>query len=82
MAQDRVWTNAELLEMWPQAAGELRAFKRYLEARAGITAAQLSMAIQLAEAEFKRLSAEETTHDPTKEPSASVRPPKRDRNKR
>ncbi len=51
----KVWTKEEILKMWPQAAGELRGFQRALEAKAGLTAAQLGIALQLAEEEFKRL---------------------------
>lgn len=57
MTDKKVWTEEEILEMWPQAAGELRGFQRHLEARAGITADQLGMALQLAEAEAQRLQA-------------------------
>jgi len=49
------WSREEILEMWPQAVGELRGFQAHLESRSGITAAQLGMALQLAEEEFKRL---------------------------
>lgn len=55
MADKKVWTKKEILEMWPQAAGELRGFQRHLEARSSLTAAQLGMALQLAEAEYRRL---------------------------
>ncbi len=54
----RVWTKEEILELWPQAAGELAGFQKHLEGNAGITASQLGMAIQLANAEFQRLSSE------------------------
>lgn len=53
--REKAWRKEEVFEMWPQAAGELRGFKRALEAKSAITAAQLSMALQLAEAEFKNL---------------------------
>lgn len=46
------WTDDEIREMWPQARGELQGFERHLSVKAGITAAQLSMAIQLADAAF------------------------------
>lgn len=49
------WTKEQILEMWPQAKGELRGFQRHLERKSGITANQLGMALQLAEAEFERL---------------------------
>ena len=52
---EKKWSKEEILKLWPQAMGELRGFQRVLEARAGITAAQLGMALQLAEAEFQRL---------------------------
>jgi rubrerythrin len=51
----RVWSVKEILKMWPQANEELRGFQRALEATAGLTAAQLGMALQLAEAEFQNL---------------------------
>ena len=43
--------------MWPQAAGELRGFQHALEGNSGLTAAQLGMALQLADAEFQRMKA-------------------------
>jgi len=49
------WSKEEILKMWPQAAGELRGFQRALQRNAGITASQLGMALQLAEAEYQRL---------------------------
>ena len=50
------YSEKEVLEMWPQSAGELRNLRNhFMRTNAGITAAQLSMALQLAEAEFKRL---------------------------
>jgi hypothetical protein len=55
MGDEKVWTREEVLKMWPQAAGELRGFKKALERRAGLTASQLGMALQLAEAEYQRL---------------------------
>ncbi|MDO8495996.1 MAG: hypothetical protein Q7S43_00905 [bacterium] len=55
MVNQRTWTKEEIMEMWPQAKGELQGFQRHLEIKAGITATQLGMALQLAEAEFKRL---------------------------
>ena len=54
----KVWTKEEILKLWPQAAGELQGFKRVLERNAGITAAQLEMALQLADSEFQRLKSE------------------------
>src|SRR5690242_2259064 len=39
----------EMRELWPQAAGELRGFAEHLEAgRAGITADQIRLAVQMA----------------------------------
>ena len=55
MANQKIWTKEEILKLWPQAKGKLRGFQRHLEAKSGLTAAQLGMAIQLAEAEYKRL---------------------------
>lgn len=55
MADKKTWTKKEILEIWPQAAGELRGFQRHLERNASITASQLGMALQLAEEEYKRL---------------------------
>ncbi len=62
----RVFTKGEILLLWPQSAGELRGFQRALEAKSGITAAQLGMAVQLAEAEFQRLKEQDVdwTIDP------------------
>lgn len=53
--EPKAWTDEEILRMWPQAAEELRGFQRHLERNAGITAAQLGMALQLAEKEFQRI---------------------------
>lgn len=55
MPNKKTWTKEEILEMWPQAKGELQGFQRRLERKSGITASQLGMALQLAEAEFQRL---------------------------
>lgn len=56
MADKKTWAKEnEVLKMWPQAKGELQGFQQYLEAKAGITASQLGMAIQLAEKEYQRL---------------------------
>lgn len=55
MSNKRTWTKEEILDMWPQAKGELQGFQRHLERNSGITASQLGMALQLAEIEFKRL---------------------------
>ena len=51
----KVWSKDEVQQMWPQALDELRGFQRALENRAGLTAVQLDMALQLADAEFRRL---------------------------
>lgn len=55
LATKKVWSDEEIRAMWPQAAGELRMLERALEAKAGMTASQLGMALQLAEAGFKNL---------------------------
>lgn len=56
---DRFWTKEEILEMWPQAAGELHGLlNHFLRTNARITASQLGMALQLAEEEYKRLREE------------------------
>lgn len=57
-AKKENWTKEEILKLWPQAAGELRGFQQALERNAGITAAQLDMALHLAEAEFERIKNE------------------------
>jgi len=50
------FTKEEILTMWPQAAGELRGFQRHLERTgAGLTAAQIGMALQLAGVQFENL---------------------------
>jgi hypothetical protein len=54
----KIWTKEEILEIWPQADAELQGFRRALQAKSGITAAQLDMALQLADAEYKRLKKE------------------------
>lgn len=52
----KVYTPEEMKEMWPQAAGELRGWANSLASRQmGITAAQLRMAIQMAEAYWKSM---------------------------
>ena len=63
MADQKVWTKEEILEMWPQAKVKLQGFQRHLERNAGITASQLGMALQLAELEFNRLSNLPGFHD-------------------
>lgn len=55
-----VWKQDDILKLWPQAARELKGFQGILEPKAGLTAAQLSMAIQLAEVEFQRLTKTES----------------------
>lgn len=53
---EKVWSKEEILEMWTQAEDELRGLQRYLlRANGSITASQLDMVLQLAEAEFQRL---------------------------
>ena len=52
---NKPWGKDDILKMWPQAVGELRGFQRHLEAKSGLTASQLGMALQLADAEFQRL---------------------------
>lgn len=43
------YTEDQMKEMWPQAAGELRGFANALDRdKAGITAAQIRMAVQMA----------------------------------
>jgi hypothetical protein len=49
------YTNDQIRAMWPQACGELRGFAKALSRNSGITAAQLRMAIQLAEEAFNNL---------------------------
>ncbi len=66
MTKSPAWTTEQILLMWPQAAGELAAFQRALEQRAGLTASQLRMAIQLAQERFAQLTAEAK---PKEEPS-------------
>ena len=56
---DTSYSKEDILEMWPQSAGELRGLRNhFMRTNAGITASQLSMALQLAEAEYKRLKEE------------------------
>ncbi len=59
----KVWTQEEILAIWPQANGELRGFQHALERRSGLTASQLGMALQLAEAEFNRLSGKDSAKE-------------------
>lgn len=50
------YSEDEILEMWPQTEEELRGLcNHFTRTNAGITAAQLKMALQLAKTEFKRL---------------------------
>ncbi len=54
-------TMQEQLALWPQAYGELLAFSGYLERRGStITAKQILMACQMAEAEYQRLKLEQS----------------------
>lgn len=58
MANPKIWSKEDVLKMWPQAAAELREFQGILEVvKAGLAAAQLGMALQLANVEFQRLQA-------------------------
>lgn len=48
--KEKLLTNKKVSELWPQARGELSGFANALaRSNAGITAAQLRMAIQLAD---------------------------------
>lgn len=58
MADQKVWTKEEIVEMWVQSRRKLREFQRHLERNSGITAAQLGMALQLADVEFNRILSE------------------------
>jgi len=49
------WTEDQILEMWPQAHGELMGFAKALERNAKITASQLRLAIRLADCEYYRM---------------------------
>jgi hypothetical protein len=51
----KIWTQEEILKMWPQAEGELRGFQRALAARSPLSAAQLGMALQLAHNAFEQI---------------------------
>ncbi|MDP3792580.1 MAG: hypothetical protein Q8Q89_02515 [bacterium] len=54
------WGKEEILEMWPQAVEELRGLQNHFtRTNAGITASQLSMALQLTEIGFKKLQKEQ-----------------------
>ncbi|OGN08701.1 MAG: hypothetical protein A3J46_06535 [Candidatus Yanofskybacteria bacterium RIFCSPHIGHO2_02_FULL_41_11] len=56
---ERIYTKDEFLNMWPQAKGELQGLMHSFIGRSiDITAAQLDMAIQLADIEFRRLKNE------------------------
>jgi hypothetical protein len=61
---EKVWSKEEILSLWPQAAGELRAFQKALEQKSAITADQLEMALQLAEAGIQRLLSYESAKSP------------------
>jgi hypothetical protein len=52
---DKEYTNEQIRAMWPQARGELSGFAKALMKNSGITAAQLRMAIQLADEAFNKL---------------------------
>lgn len=46
----KTWTDAEVAKLWPQARQELLSFAMHLEhSGAGITAKQITMAVQLAD---------------------------------
>ncbi|MES2215773.1 MAG: hypothetical protein V4481_00570 [Patescibacteria group bacterium] len=46
--ETKIYTPNEIVAMWPQSEGELRAYQRHLKQKAPLTAAQLDMALQLA----------------------------------
>ncbi len=54
MAREK-FSDAEILEMWPQALGELHGFQSALQKKAGITASQIGMALQLATVAFEQI---------------------------
>lgn len=54
------WSQEDILNLWPQAYQELREFRGFLTRNSGLTASQLGMALQLANAEFERLKKEKT----------------------
>ncbi len=54
--ETKVYTNDEIRTLWPQAAGELSGFQNALQAKSGLTAAQLSMALQLAQVGFDKVT--------------------------
>ena len=56
---EKTYTKDEILKMWSQAAGELMGLRNnFVRIGFGITAAQLDMALQLADIEFRRLKNE------------------------
>jgi len=59
--QPKTYTKEDILMMWPQAKGELLDFQHALQRKSDITATRLGMALQLADEEFKRLSAPPTS---------------------
>ncbi len=58
----KVWTEDEILKIWEQSAGELRGFQAHLQPKSPITASQLGLALQLANAEFERLRDSRANH--------------------
>lgn len=66
----KIYTEAEMVGMWPSAAGELRGFANSLDGRGmGITAAQMRMAVQMADAYLKLLQQKTVmlVHEPQKD---------------
>ncbi len=63
--RSNMFTDDEILTMWPQAQTELDGFASLLEQRSGITASQLRLALQLAEKEYARLQAAAAPPDKT-----------------
>lgn len=54
------YSKEEMISMWPQAAGELNSFAQTLRrSNAGLTAAQIEMAIQMANAYLDSLKTKE-----------------------
>jgi hypothetical protein len=52
MPRGKPYTIEEIHRMWPQARDELTGFAQALDEKAGITSAQLRMALQLADAAY------------------------------
>ena len=49
----REYTDEEIQALWPSACRELLGFARFLEAKSGITAAQLRLACRLAQQAYQ-----------------------------